>query len=112
MSGADEPRTTGYWDTALVLARTVIEDSGLLAQADADRLAEAVTEKLLADFLWMAEASSQVMFTVDGTGPWCSWCGKIPGPRLPKGHFQYGVFCNCKRATEDAGDEAEEGNAA
>ena len=97
MSGADEPRATEYWKTALILARTVIDDSGLLSQADGDRLAEAVTERLLGDFLYMAEASSEVMFTMDGTGPWCSWCGKIPGPRLPKGHFQYGVFCTCKR---------------
>ena len=97
MSAADEPRTTEYWKTALVIARTVIDDSGLLSRADADRLAEAVTERLLGDFLAMAEMSSSVMFGMDGTGPWCSWCGKIPGPRLPKGHFQYGVFCNCKR---------------
>jgi hypothetical protein len=112
MSAADEPRTTEYWKTALIVARTVIDDSGLLCQADADRLAEAVTEKLLADFLYMAEASSQVMFTVDGTGPWCSWCGKVPGPRLPEGHFQYGVFCDCKREVkpDEAGDE--EGKAA
>jgi hypothetical protein len=105
MSGADEPRTTGYWQTALVLARQVIEDSGLLSRDDADRLAEAVTEKLLGDFLWMAEASSEVMFTVDGTGPWCSWCGKVPGPTLPKGHPQYGVFCDCKREKKPESEE-------
>ena len=104
MSGADEPRTTGYWKTALVLARTVIEDSGLLSREDGDTLAEKVTEKLLADFLWMAEASSEVMFGMDGTGPFCSWCGRTPGPRLPKGHFQYGVFCDCKREEKPAAE--------
>jgi len=45
MSAADEPRTTEYWKTALVIARTVIDDSGLLSQPDADKLAEAVTEQ-------------------------------------------------------------------
>lgn len=105
MSGADEPRTTEYWKTALILARTVIEDSGVVDKADVDRLAEAVTERLLGDFLGMAEMSSSVMFGMDGTGPWCSWCGKIPGPRLPRGHFQYGVFCTCKRdLAEESGD--------
>ncbi len=108
MSAADEPRTTEYWRTALTIARNVIDDSGLLSRADADKLAEAVTERLLGDFLGMAEMSSSVMFNVDGRGPWCSWCGRIPGPKLPKGHFQHGVFCDCKRdpagdAREDAG---------
>ena len=37
-------------------------------------------------------------------GPWCSWCGRIPGPRLPREHFQYGVFCTCKREEKDAGE--------
>jgi hypothetical protein len=110
MSGADEPRTTEYWKTALVIARTVIDDSGLLSQPDADKLAEAVTERLLGDFLAMAEMSSGVMFCADGTGPWCSWCGKIPGPALPKGHLQYGVFCTCKR--DPKAREEEEGKAA
>ena len=32
MSGADEPRTTEYWKTALILARNVLDDSGLLSQ--------------------------------------------------------------------------------
>ena len=110
MSAADEPRATDYWETALILARTVMEDSGLLSQADADRLAEAVTERLLGDFLAMAEMSSSVMFGMDGTGPFCSWCGRIPGPRLPKGHMQYGVFCTCKRdpaanAESEAGED-------
>jgi hypothetical protein len=112
MSGADEPRTTEYWKTALILARNVIDDSGLLCQADADKLAEAVTERLLGDFLAMAEMSSSVMFGMDGTGPFCSWCGRMPGPRLPKGHFQYGVFCTCKRdPAEAAADDAEQGAA-
>ena len=106
MSGADEPRTTEYWKTALVIARTVIDDSGLLSQPDADKLAEAVTERLLSDFLAMAEMSSSVMFGMDGTGPWCSWCGKIPGPSLPKGHLQHGVFCTCKRDPKASEDEA------
>jgi hypothetical protein len=44
------------------------------------------------------------MFGMDGTGPFCSWCGRIPGPRLPKGNFQHGVFCDCKR---DPAAEAE-----
>ena len=112
MSGADEPRTTEYWKTALVLARTVIEDSGLLGQADADTLAEAVTERLLGDFLAMAEMSSSVMFGMDGTGPFCSWCGRIPGPQLPKGHFQYGVFCTCKREEKAESGESGETEAA
>lgn len=34
-------RGVGYFRDAVVIARTVIEDSGLLPQADADRLAEA-----------------------------------------------------------------------
>lgn len=112
MSAADEPRTTEYWKTALIMARTVIDDSGLLCQADADKLAEAVTERLLGDFLGMAEMSSSVMFGMDGTGPWCSWCGRIPGPRLPKGHFQYGVFCTCKRDPAAEAEESGEGKAA
>ena len=107
MSGADEPRSTQYWKTALILARNVIEDSGLIPQTDADKLAEAVTEKLLGDFLAMAEMSSSVMFGMDGTGPFCSWCGQIPGPRLPKGHFQYGVFCTCKRDPAAVAGESE-----
>jgi hypothetical protein len=108
MSAADEPRTTEYWKDALIVARTVIEDSGLVSQADADKLAEAVTDRLLGDFLAMAEMSSSVVFGTDGTGPWCSWCGRIPGPKLPKGHFQYGVFCTCKRdpAAESGESEA------
>ena len=105
MSGADNPRSTGYWDTALILARQVIKDSGLLSRPDGDKLAEAVTERLLGDFLAMAEMSSQAMFGMDGTGPWCSWCGKIPGPGLPAGHFQRGVFCDCKRVPEDPEEE-------
>ena len=113
MSAADEPRTTEYWKTALVIARTVIEDSGLVPQASVDKLAETLTERLLGDFLGMAEMSSSVMFGMDGTGPWCSWCGRIPGPRLPKGHFQYGVFCTCKRdPAANAESEAGEGKAA
>jgi hypothetical protein len=87
----------GYWADALIAARTVIEDSRLLSRADGERLAEAVTERLLGDFLTMAEASSGVMFTLDGKGPFCSWCGKVPGLRLPPTHPQYGVFCDCRR---------------
>lgn len=105
MSGADEPRNTGYWRDAYIAARTVIEDSRLLPQADADKLAEAVTERLLGDFLAIAEESSDVMFGPDGTGPYCSWCGRMPGPRLPKDHFQYGIFCDCKRREEPARPE-------
>ena len=112
MSAADEPRTTEYWKTALVLARTVIEDSGLLPQGEADRLAEAVTERLLGDFLGMAEMSSSVMFGMDGTGPWCSWCGRIPGPRLPEGHLSHGVFCDCRRDPAAEAEEPGEGKAA
>ena len=106
MSAADDPRMTEYWKTALVIARTVIEDSGLLPRADADRLAEAVAERLLGDFQAMAEAGSSVMFGMDGTGPWCSWCGRIPGPSLPKGHFQYGVFCTCQREEKAEAEES------
>ena len=97
MSGADNPRSVGYWKDALIAARTVIEDSGLLSRQDGDKLADAVTERLLGDFLHMAEASSSIMLTTDGRGPFCSWCGKMPGLRLPPTHPQYGLFCDCKR---------------
>jgi hypothetical protein len=112
MSASDEPRATEYWKTALVLARTVMDDSGLLCRADADRLAEAVTERLLGDFLGMAEMGSSVMFGMDGTGPFCSWCGRVPGLRLPKGHPQRGVFCDCKRDPAAGAEEPGEGKAA
>lgn len=97
MSGAANPRSTAYYRQALAICRTVIEDSGLLSRADTDKLAEAVTERLLGDFLWMAEAGSQVMFSQDGQGPFCSWCGRMPGPKLSSFHPQYGMFCDCKR---------------
>ncbi len=106
MNGSSNPRETGYYEDALIIARTVIEDSGLLPQADADRLAEAVTDRLLGDFLAIAEASSQVVFGMDGTGPFCSWCGRLPGPHLPAGHPQRGMFCECKREENDPEEAA------
>lgn len=105
MSAASDPRNTGYWQDAFIAARTVIEDSGLLPQTDADQLAEAVTERMLGDFLAIAEESSEIVSGPDGTGPYCSWCGRMPGPRLPKGHFQYGIFCDCKRPEGRANNE-------
>ena len=108
MSGADDPRRTGMWTDAVIAARQVLETRLTLTAHEADRLAEAVAERLLGDFLADAEARSSVMFGIDGTGPWCSWCGRIPGPRLPETHFQFGVFCDCKREAGEAApaDEA------
>ncbi len=103
MSAADEPRMTGFFGDAVILARTVIEDSGLLSQADGDKLAEAVTERLLGEFLTRAEAGSRNVFGMEGTGPFCSWCGRMPGPVFPKHHPQYGLFCDCKRDEPAAG---------
>lgn len=107
MNGSSNPRSVSYFKDALVVARTVIEDSGLLPQADADRLAEAVTERLGGDFLAMAEASSDIVFGMDGNGPFCSWCGKMPGPDLPPGHPQRGIFCECRRERKDAEEPGE-----
>jgi hypothetical protein len=97
MSGADYPRRTAYFRDALIIARSVIEDSGLLSRDDGDKLADTLTARLLGDFLHMAEAGSQVMFGEDGQGPFCSWCGRRPGPKIPAGHFQHGLFCDCHR---------------
>jgi hypothetical protein len=110
MSGASDPRNTGLWPDAFLAARSVLEQHLTMTASEADRIAGAVTERLLGDFLTFAEAGSAVMFGSDGTGPWCSWCGKIPGPRLSRGHPQYGVFCDCKRAEakpEPADESAE-----
>lgn len=107
MNGSSSPRSTGYWKDALITARTVIEDFGYLAQADVDEIAEAVTERLLGDFLAIAEASSDIVFGMDGTGPFCSWCGRLPGPDLPAGHPQRGIFCECKREQKDAEEPGE-----
>jgi len=88
---------TGYYRDAVIAARTVIERETALRGADADSLAEAVAERLLGDFLAAAEESSTVMFTTEGTGPFCSWCGRVPGPRLGPSHPQHGIFCDCRR---------------
>lgn len=102
---ATDPRRYELWDESFPLARRVLEDSGLpLDWQSMDSLAAAVTDALLGHFLTLAEAGSSVVFGMDGTGPWCSWCGKIPGPRLPEGHMQYGVFCTCRRV--NAGEES------
>lgn len=101
MSGADSPRETGLWPDAVIAARSVLEQHLTLTAHEADRLAEAVAERLLGDFLTGAEADSSVMFDMEGTGPFCSWCGRMPGPRLPAGHFQYGIFCDCKRREDE-----------
>ena len=101
MSGADNPRMTGLWPDAVIAARTVLERHLTLTAHEADRLAEAVAERLLGDFLTVAEGDSSVMFGMEGEGPFCSWCGRIPGPRLPVGHFQYGFFCDCKRRDDE-----------
>jgi hypothetical protein len=105
MSGAANPRQTGLWRDTVIAARTVIEDKTDLPQAAADTLAEAVAERLLGDFLAYAEETSWVAFTPEGTGPVCTWCGQIPGPRLSPTHPQYGIFCACNR--KPAGDEEE-----
>jgi len=105
MSAASEPRKTGLWQDTLIVARTVIEDSGLLPQADTDKLAEAMAERLLGDFLTLAEADSAIVFSMEGTGPFCSWCGRFPGPKVSQAHPQYGVFCDCKRKEETASEE-------
>jgi hypothetical protein len=94
------------WPDAVLAARLVIESRLTLTEREADELAEAVAERLLGDFLTEAEADSTVVFGMDGTGPYCSWCGRMPGPRLHAGHSQYGVFCDCKRA-DDAVPAAE-----
>jgi hypothetical protein len=105
VSAADDPRSTILWRDTVIAARTVIEDSRLLPQADADRLAEAVSERLLGDFLAEAEARSLVSFTPSGAGPVCSWCRRPPGPMIPKDHFQYGIFCDCKRPEDRTENE-------
>jgi hypothetical protein len=97
-----DPRHSEFWDAAVVAARTVIEDKTDLRGPAADDLAAAVTDQLLGDFLTIAEAESFVAFTLDGTGPVCTWCGKIPGPLLLPGHPQYGVFCACRRDSAPA----------
>lgn len=106
MSGADNPRETGLWPDAVIAARSVLEQHLTLTAHEVDRLAAAVAERLLGDFLTEAEAGSSVMFGMEGTGPFCSWCGRMPGPRLPVGHFQYGIFCDCKRREDDPEPDA------
>jgi len=106
VNGASDPRQNGLWADALVKARQAVEDHSphALTAHEADRIAEAVTDALLTDFLAFAEASSWVAFLPDGIGPVCTWCGRMPGPKLPTGHPQAGVFCQCRRAPEAPGD--------
>lgn len=101
MSGADYPRRTAYFRDAVIAARAVIERETTMRAPEADRLAEAVAERLLGDFLAVAEESAWVALTPDGTGPVCTWCGALAGPRIPPGHPQYGVFCTCRRPKEE-----------
>ncbi|MEU8151708.1 hypothetical protein [Nonomuraea sp. NPDC048901] len=117
---AVDPRKYELWDESLPIARRALDEAGLgLTWQQVDALAETLTDALLAHFVTTAEADSSVVFGMDGTGPWCSWCGRIPGPRLPKDHDQYGVFCDCRRQTDNedinaevAGTSAESGGAA
>jgi hypothetical protein len=105
MSAAADPRRNVMWPEFLIAARTVIEDFGYLAQADVDEIAEAVTERLLGTFLAEAERDSEIVFGMDGRGPFCSWCLKLPGPALSPGHPQYGVFCTCRREEKSGSEE-------
>ncbi|MFI7642437.1 hypothetical protein [Nonomuraea sp. NPDC049400] len=103
-----DPRKYELWEECLPLARRVLEDAGLaLSWQAADCLAEELTDALLGHFVTQAEANSSVVFGMDGTGPWCSWCGRIPGPRLPQGHEQHGLFCDCRRVNDDDPSTAE-----
>ena len=105
MSGAANPRQTGLWQETVIAARTVIEDRASLPRAETEALAEAVAERLLGDFLAMAEADSWIAFTPGGTGPVCTWCGSMAGPKIPPGHPQYGVFCTCNRKDQEPDDD-------
>lgn len=102
MTAVDDPRSTLYWVDAVIAARQVIEDSGLLSRPEGDKLAEQVTERLLSDFLAIGEGGSRIVLDLDGNGPFCSWCGRMPGIRLARTHPQYGVFCDCKRIDDNA----------
>jgi hypothetical protein len=101
VSGADYPRRTEYFRDAVIAARSVIERETTMRAPEADRLAEAIAERLLGDFLAVAEESAWVALTPDGTGPVCTWCGALAGPRIPPGHPQYGVFCTCRRPKDE-----------
>jgi hypothetical protein len=101
VSGADNPRQTGHYRGAVIAARNIIELETPMRGAEADRLAEAIAERLLGDFLAAAEKSSWVAFTPLGTGPVCTWCGAMAGPRIPPGHPQYGIFCTCRRPKDE-----------
>jgi hypothetical protein len=101
VSGADNPRRTAYFRDAVIAARAVIERETTMRAPEADRLAEAVAERLLGDFLAVAEESAWVALTPDGTGPVCTWCGAMPGPRLQLWHPQYGLFCTCRRPKDE-----------
>jgi hypothetical protein len=106
MSEASDPRNSEWWRDALIAARTVVEDARVLSVAEGDKLAEAVTERLLGHFLALAEADSEIVMRMNGTGPVCSWCWRLAGPKIPPGHPQYGVFCTCKRDELAEGIEA------
>ena len=101
MSGAGNPRQTAYYRDAVIAARGVIERETTMRAAGADALAEAVAERLLGDFLALAEESATVVLRLDGTGPACSWCNALAGPRIPPGHPQYGIFCTCRRPKDE-----------
>jgi hypothetical protein len=74
-SGSADPRSTGYWADAVVAARTAVEDHTPLRGAASETVAEAAAERIIADILAEAEASSWLAFLPDGTGPVCTWCG-------------------------------------
>lgn len=108
MSGVD-PRKYELWDESLAIARKVLDDSTLtLSWQQVDVLAENLADAMLGHFVTRAEADSSVVFLMDGQGPLCSWCGRIPGPRLPREHSQYGVFCDCHRDTAGEAAQAEQ----
>ncbi|MFE3452435.1 hypothetical protein ACFXJ8_26275 [Nonomuraea sp. NPDC059194] len=108
MTGLD-PRKYEMWDESRLIARHVLEVSLGLDWQRADRLAEDLADAMLGHFVTQAEADSSVVFLAkDGTGPFCSWCGRIPGPHLPPDHIQYGVFCNCRRKEQDEDAKAEQ----
>ncbi len=97
MSAVD-PRKYEMWDDYRLMARRILDDADLnLDWRKADLIAEQMADTLFGHFVTLAEADSHVVFGMDGTGPFCSWCGRWPGPRLTEGHAQKGVFCECRR---------------
>lgn len=93
-----DPRKYAMWDEAVRLVRKTLVDAGFRLQWRAtDALAEEIVDEVLGYVVTQAEADSTVVFGMDGTGPFCSWCGRWPGPKMTPEHPQYGVFCTCVR---------------